>query len=79
MERLCVNCKHLDRAHHRGDGPYFTGAGATYICTALAGKAHPVTGEDIVHITADTMRMTLCGWSDPKFWEPKPKEAGDGG
>lgn len=60
MERLCKDCKHLK-------------SGTTYTCHALDGKPNPLTGETMeCGIQADTMRMTLCGWNDPKFWERRP-------
>lgn len=69
MERLCVDCKHFDTgSHYRG---------VHNCCRALAGKANPMNGRDIDDISADLMRMTLCGWSDPKFWEPKPRASAE--
>lgn len=65
MERLCKDCKHFT-GEITWDEPLMS-------CLALRGKLHPVLGVDIDHIEAGMMRLTLCGWSDPKFWEPKPK------
>ncbi len=63
-ERLCKDCKH------------FTGwnrfAKNGLECTALNQQQHPVWGGTIAGIDAGLVRMTLCGWNDPKFWEPKP-------
>ena len=64
MERLCINCKHYVPPE------YWSNQGMQ--CAALRGKQHPVLGGDISTIAADVMRLTLCGWSDPKLWEQKP-------
>lgn len=57
-ERLCVKCKHYDNG----------------ICLALNGRQSPVDGRSMNErcgIEAGVMRLTLCGWLDPKLWEPK--------
>jgi len=65
MERLCVNCKHQDVDRREYLGPFR--------CYALRGKTSPVNGLAIESMEAGLMRLTLCGWNDPKFWEPKPR------
>lgn len=60
---LCTDCKHFGH-------PSFRGA----YCRALEGKMDPVDGHvfsDSELFFAGKMRMTLCGWDDPKLWEPK--------
>lgn len=37
----------------------------------LKGKPNPVHGGEIHEIEVAFVRATLCGWSDPKWWEPK--------
>ena len=64
MERLCINCKHF-KAGNRYPG-------TPDRCHAMDGKQHPVYGGDVGGIDPGLMRMTLCGWNDPKFWERKP-------
>ena len=57
MERLCKDCKHY----------------VGIMCRALEGHPNPVTGRDFpkgTEMQAELMRATLCGWRDPKFWEP---------
>lgn len=66
MERLCKDCKHYTQAA-RWPGPIMA-------CHALDRDVHPVYGGAIDGIEAGIVRLTLCGWKDPKFWEPKPKE-----
>lgn len=61
---LCKDCKH----YYENPRPDFR---TESLCDALRGKEHPVHGTDITAIKADIMRMVLCGWSDPKFFEPK--------
>jgi len=65
MERLCKDCKHYERE----PDPNML---RPLACYALKGKPHPVSGGDVSHIDSGLMRMTLCGWNDPKFWERKP-------
>ena len=64
LEHMCRDCKHYEREPDpNGFRPMS--------CYALKGKTHPVFGGDVFNIDAGLMRMTLCGWNDPKFWEPK--------
>ncbi len=63
MERLCKDCRHFtewDRVENRG-----------HQCAALNKGQHPVWGGAVSGIDAGLVRMTLCGWSDPKWWEQK--------
>ena len=65
MERLCKDCKHI----------YYWSS--MMCCGKLIGTENPHDGRtledsDLFHVVQ--MRMTLCGWDDPKWWEPKPKE-----
>lgn len=69
MERLCKDCKHYDPPDF-----YFYDAQVP-LCHALDKKQHPITGGTVAGINVDLVRITLCGWDDPKWWEPKPKEA----
>lgn len=62
-ERLCVNCKHYGEPERRSS--------KGMVCNAMSGKQHPVTGGSMTTIEAGLMRLTLCGFADPKFWEPK--------
>jgi len=62
---LCKNCKHYE--HFAMTGPYS-------VCTALRGKEHPVLGTSIDSIDAGLSRMTVCGWHDPKLFEPMPEK-----
>ncbi len=64
MERLCKNCKHFNR----------TTWTEPERCHALDNKQHPVTGGSVIGIDPGLVRMTLCGWDDPKFWEPKTEK-----
>ena len=64
MERLCTNCKHYVEPERM--------VGQPAKCIALSGKTHPVTGGDVGWIDPGQMRMTLCGWNDPKLFELKP-------
>jgi len=48
-------------------------------CHALDGKPNPVTGDPIDGIEPSTMRLTLCGFSDPKLWEQKVASIMGGG
>jgi len=61
-ERHCVDCRHYQETRYPEPKQH---------CTALMGQLHPVTGGDIQTIDPGLMRMTLCGWRDPKFWGPK--------
>ena len=63
-ERLCINCKHYESE----PDPNRLRQG---LCYALKGQQHPVLGGDCFGIDAGLMRLTLCGWRDPKLWEPK--------
>lgn len=65
MERLCKDCKHYE------NWPDPNQSRPLFACYALKGKQHPVLGGDVGCIDSGLMRMTLCGWSDPKFWERK--------
>ena len=65
MERLCINCKHFKEGNRY--------PGTADGCHAMDGKQHPVYGGDAGGIDPGLMRMTLCGWNDPKFWERKPQ------
>ena len=65
MERLCIDCKHYVEPERM--------VGGLMKCVALRGKPHPVLGGEVDHIDPGLMRMTLCGWNDPKFWERKSK------
>ncbi len=62
-ERLCKNCKHLRSRDYR----------EPELCHALDRKQHPVYGGTVSGIDPGLVRMTLCGWDDPKFWEPRPE------
>jgi hypothetical protein len=64
LERLCKDCRHYESE----PDPHGFRPSA---CYALKGKSHPVVGGDVHNIEAGLMRMTLCGWSDPKLWQPK--------
>lgn len=66
-ERLCKDCKH----YHRQKGDWTS----LESCHALDQKQHPVTGGSVAGIDAGLVRMTLCGWDDPKFWEPRRASA----
>ena len=66
MERLCINCKH----YWRNEWEWHTDPER---CHALDHKPHPVTGRSVAGIEPSVLRMTLCGWDDPKWWEPKDK------
>lgn len=68
MERLCQDCK-----HYRKHSPNFNRPEDPFWCWAIDGQVNPVTGGDRMMAIPDLMRMTLCGWSDPKFWEPKSR------
>jgi len=63
-ERLCKNCKHFYMLERRNftDDPK---------CHALDKENHPVYGGPLSGIDAGLVRLTLCGWRDPKFWEKK--------
>lgn len=64
MERICINCKHYREHQHFMDLPSQ--------CVALSGKIqHPVTGGDFGGVDPGLMRLTLCGWKDPKWFEAK--------
>lgn len=65
---LCTECKHYR------EGQYYPRRGDPDACVALAGQVNPVTGQAIGSIGPNLMRMTLCGWNDPKLFEPKPIE-----
>jgi hypothetical protein len=63
---LCQDCKHHSVSSRWGEH------GARLedrVCGALYGQEHPVSGGHITHIACDLMRMTLCGWNDPKLFE----------
>ena len=62
MERLCKDCKHFTDIGRFGDPA---------LCHALDKKQHPVWGGSVHGIDPGLVRMTLCGWDDPKFWERK--------
>lgn len=65
-ERLCKDCKHFESEPDPN-------ALRLNACYALKRRQHPVFGGEVNYIDAGLMRMTLCGWNDPKFWESKPK------
>jgi hypothetical protein len=64
MERLCETCKHYRKVED-------VWTNVEVGCYALKGTPHPEHGKDIDYIRPDLMRLTLCGWKDPKFWEQK--------
>jgi len=72
MERMCKDCKH----YHRRKREMWTDPES---CHALDGKPNPVTGDPIDGIEPSTMRLTLCGFSDPKLWEQKVASIMGGG
>lgn len=64
--RLCKDCKHL--FSWKGYG------GDIVYCGAMIGKTDPVSGNTLRQenlIYAFDMRKTLCGWDEPKLFEPK--------
>lgn len=61
---LCKDCRHYE-------APYK----APHVCNALNGRDHPVTGNPISGSSPDFMRATLCGWNDPRLFEPIPTSA----
>jgi hypothetical protein len=63
MERLCINCAHFRAPEQFGN----TAMG----CAALRGDRDPVLGGNVDTIDPGLMRLTACGWSDPKLFEPK--------
>lgn len=63
-ERLCADCKHYSPPSWGGEREG---------CTALMGKVDPVYGQSIHSIDVALARAALCGWTDPKWWEPKTK------
>jgi len=62
---LCKDCKHYE---------YFAVTGPFHLCAALRGQEHPVFGTSVDVIDAGWARMTVCGWNDPKLFEPKPAD-----
>lgn len=64
MERLCIDCKHYVAAERFGK---------PMRCVALRTQQNPVLGGDVDSIDAGLMRLTLCGWTDPKLFEPKDR------
>lgn len=63
---LCTECRHYSETLRAWDGkPWLLE------CNAINGREHPITGTPITGIDASMMRMTLCGWTDPKLFEPK--------
>lgn len=64
-ERLCINCKH----YQGPDGVEGFGRSPAQ-CLALAGKHNPILGGDIESVEVSVMRMVMCGWSDPRLFEP---------
>ena len=63
-ERLCKDCKH----YYGLVRPNFTDPDK---CHGLDDFNHPIFGGKITGIDAGLVRMTLCGWTDPKYWEKK--------
>lgn len=62
--RTCASCRHFESQ----PDPNNMRPGA---CYAIDGQENPVNGGTVHHIDAGLMRMTLCGWRDPKLWEAK--------
>ncbi len=69
MERVCTNCRHYSQEYSIGTHGELQ---FDSMCRALDGHQNPVRGGAISVISADLMRMTLCGWNDPKLFEPNP-------
>ena len=68
--KICADCKHyVDDDWGAAGWP----TSALGNCTVLKTKVHPVSGAELpdCHVKAEMMRLTLCGWDFPRFWEPK--------
>ena len=64
-ERLCINCKHYRDPERWSSRPAN--------CVALKGRPNPVLGGDIESVEVSVMRMSLCGWTDPRLFERRDK------